>query len=186
PEITIKDTMTYIDAKVSIVAAETGVRGDINLSAFLDLNDTDSPQQPNVPNTGTGDGKVRFSEIARDAQGNFNPFCLFNAKGDISAALVLFFRIKFIVEEEWDDVLAQSKILDIDYDCSQPRKDPVLAHESGTDLILHVGKNGTDALRGDPYWGTEAGGDLTKPPLSPVPAGETQPTEITTVRALHD
>jgi Ca2+-binding RTX toxin-like protein len=186
PEITIKDAMTYIDAKVSVVAAEAGIRGDITLSANLDLRDTDSPEQPNVPNTGTGDGKVRFSEIARDAQGNFNPFCLFNAKGDISARLVLFFRIKFIVEEEWDDVLAQSKILDIDYDCSQPRKDPVLAHESGSDLIIHVGKNGTDALRGDSYWGNEPGGDVTKPPFPPVPGGETQPTEITTVRALHD
>src|SRR4029079_16352144 len=29
PEITIKDAMTYIDAKVSVVAAEAGIRGDI-------------------------------------------------------------------------------------------------------------------------------------------------------------
>ena len=190
PEISIHDTMVYIDAKLSLAVVEAGIRGQISLTATLDLHDTDSPQKPDQPGTGTGDGKVRLNEIGRDASGNFNAFCIFDVSGKISADLVLFFRINFpiIGTEEWDDTLASATILDFDNNklCNAPAPPPILAHVAGNDLIVHVGKFGTGALRGDSHWDNGPGGDLTKAPNPPLDGAETQPTEISIVRALHD
>ena len=173
-QIAISDATAYVDAKASVIVAEAGIRGDITLNANLTLLDSDSPQHPDTPGTGMGDGKVRLNEFGRDpATGEFDAACLFTSTGDISANLVLFVRINLgLYSHEWDDTLATARILNLDHNCDTPKTPPKLAHVVGNDLVVNVGKNGTAAVRGD-GWGNDSGKLANA-------------DEATTVRALHD
>ncbi len=187
PEIAISHAMVYIDAKLSLAVVEAGIRGAINLTANLDLKDSDSPKTPDLPNTGKGDGKVRINELGRDANGDFNAFCIFDSSGDISADLVLFFKVNFgLFDEEWTNTLAHGQILNLDHSCDAPAPPPTLGQVAGTDLIINAGKYGTGTARGNAHWDNKAGGPLTKTPNPALDGAETQPTELTTVRAQHD
>jgi Ca2+-binding RTX toxin-like protein len=132
PEIAITDGVAYVDARVRAGPAEAGIRGAFHLDPSLDLHDDDH------------DGKVRMAELGKNAAtGSFDPLCLFDTAGEISAAVELFLSIDLPIvgHKEFDHKLTDTTLLSLKHDCSRPATPPVLAHVAGSDLIVHVGNN---------------------------------------------
>ncbi|WP_410790438.1 hypothetical protein [Kribbella sp. C-35] len=172
PEITI-DGGPFVKAGVTLGVISAGVGADIKLTVGLDLHDTDSPGKPDQAGTGNGDGKVRLAEVGRDAAGNFDVACLFDANGGISADVFAFFSIDVpLVGGTWAFKLLEATLLDLSHSC-KPRPDPILADlRTNGDLIVHVGAFGKETYRKG-GWGND---------LAPQKDAD----ESVTVRVLRD
>ncbi|HEY3556555.1 MAG TPA: calcium-binding protein [Kribbella sp.] len=154
PEITIAGG-PFVKAGVTLGVISAGVGADIKLTVSLDLHDTDSPGKSDQAGAGNGDGKVRLAEIGRDAAGNFDVGCLFDANGEIAADVFAFFSIDVpLVGGTWAFNLLKATLLDLGHSC-KPRPDPVLATlRSNGDLIVHAGAFGKESFRGG-GWGND-------------------------------
>ncbi|HVK20939.1 MAG TPA: calcium-binding protein [Actinokineospora sp.] len=125
-------------AAVSVVLIEVGIKGGVALTINLTWAD---------PNN---DGKFRFFEFSKIALQN--PMCLFNMDGRLSLFLKVYITLGFsIFSVSFDFTLADITLLDFSVkpNCEPPP--PILAHEDGGTLILHVGDSDI-GKRGHSAW----------------------------------
>jgi Ca2+-binding RTX toxin-like protein len=125
PEIAFKGAID-VSAGVSVVIAEAGVFGGIELTVGLDLHDTD-------------DGILRLDEIGGNLS---NPFCLFEASGKLGAFFGFYFKIGFSIFSTTSRIrLVDVTIVDFSVDlCNRDTKDIQLAHVEDSRLILNMGR----------------------------------------------
>jgi Ca2+-binding RTX toxin-like protein len=114
----------FAGASINLVIVEAGVRGGVGFELQFDLHDVNN------------DGKVRVSEIIANVQQD--PRCLFDIYGRIYLFLEAFLKIDlffFSIDKTWR--FAEITLFEFTITCPEP----VLAHESGGDLYLHVGED---------------------------------------------
>jgi Ca2+-binding RTX toxin-like protein len=123
PEVTFFGKV-FAAASVDLVIVSAGVRGGIELTFSLDLDDRPDP-----------DGKLRILEIVDKLQ---NPICLFVVSGKIEAFLEAFVKIDlFFFTEEFSFELVRVTLLEWSSACEPPK--PELAGQDGNVLYLNVG-----------------------------------------------
>jgi Ca2+-binding RTX toxin-like protein len=123
PEITFFGKV-FAGAAVDLVIISAGVRGGIELTFSLDLDDRPDP-----------DGKLRIMEIVDKLQ---NPICLFVVSGKIEAFLDAFVKIDlFFFTEEFSFNLIRITLLEWSSACEPPT--PNLADADSGVLYLNVG-----------------------------------------------
>ena len=109
PEITFFGKV-FAAASVDLVIISAGVRGGIELTFSLDLDDRPDP-----------DGKLRILEIVDKLQ---NPICLFVVSGKIEAFLEAFVKIDlFFFTEEFSFELVRITLLEWSSACEPPTPD---------------------------------------------------------------
>ena len=114
----------FAGAAVDLVIISAGVRGGIELTFSLDLDDRPDP-----------DGKLRIEEIVEKLA---NPICLFVVSGKIEAFLEAFVEIDlFFYSEEFSFELVRITLLEWSSACEPPT--PVLAEASGDVLYINAG-----------------------------------------------
>ncbi len=114
----------FAGASVDLVIVSAGVRGGIELTFALDLDDR--PDQ---------DGKLRIEEIVDKLA---NPICLFVVSGKIEAFLEAFVEIDlFFFSKEYSFELVRITLLEWSSACEPP--EPVLSEKSGDVLVLNIG-----------------------------------------------
>jgi Ca2+-binding RTX toxin-like protein len=115
----------WAGASVDLVIISAGVKGGIELTFGLNLNDSPDP-----------DGKLRIDEILDKLQ---NPICLFDVNGRIEAFLAVFVKIDlFFFTEEYSFELVRITLLEWSSACEPP--EPDLAEKDGNNVLhLNVG-----------------------------------------------
>ncbi len=114
----------WAGASVDLVIISAGVKGGIELTFGLNLNDSPDP-----------DGKLRIDEILNKLQ---NPICLFDVNGRIEAFLDVFVKIDlFFFTKEYDFELVRITLLEWSSACEPPAPD--LSEDAGNVLYLNVG-----------------------------------------------
>jgi Ca2+-binding RTX toxin-like protein len=114
----------FAGASVDLVIISAGVKGGIELTFGLNLNDSPDP-----------DGKLRIEEILDKLQ---NPICLFDVNGRIEAFLSVFVKIDlFFFTEEYSFELVRLTLLEWSSACEPPKPD--LAEDAGNVLYLNLG-----------------------------------------------
>jgi Ca2+-binding RTX toxin-like protein len=114
----------WAGASVDLVIVSAGVKGGIELTFGLNLNDSPDP-----------DGKLRIQEIIDKLA---NPICLFDVEGKIEAFLAAFVKIDlFFVTKEYSFELVRITLLEWSSSCEPPPPD--LATPDGGVLYLNVG-----------------------------------------------
>ncbi len=114
----------WAGASVDLVIISAGVKGGIELTFGLNLNDSPDP-----------DGKLRIEEILDKLQ---NPICLFDVNGRIEAFLAAFVKIDlFFFTEEYSFELLRITLLEWSSSCEPPTPD--LSEDAGNVLYLNVG-----------------------------------------------
>ena len=123
PEIVFKGRV-FAGASVDLVIVSAGVRGGIELTFNLDLDDRPDP-----------DGKLRIEEIVDKLA---NPICLFQVSGKIEAFLEAFVKIDlFFFSKEFGFELVRITLLEWSSACEPPAPEPATA--DGGVLYLNVG-----------------------------------------------
>ncbi len=123
PEIVFKGRV-FAGASVDLVIISAGVRGGIELTFSLDLDDRPDP-----------DGKLRIEEIVDKLA---NPICLFEVSGKIEAFLEAFVEIDlFFYSEEFSFELVRITLLEWSSACEPPTPKP--ATQAGNVLYLNIG-----------------------------------------------
>jgi len=116
----------YAGAAVDLVIVSAGVRGGIELTFTLDLDDRPDP-----------DGKLRIEEIVDKLQ---NPICLFEVGGKIEAFLEAYVEIDlFFYSEEFSFELVRITLLEWSSACEPPAPDLVDEGSDAGVLYLHIG-----------------------------------------------
>ena len=118
----------WAGASVDLVIISAGVKGGIELTFGLNLNDSPDP-----------DGKLRIDEILDKLQ---NPICLFDVNGRIEAFLAVFVKIDlFFFTEEYSFELVRITLLEWSASCEPPEPD-LATPDNDTEpdvLYLNVG-----------------------------------------------
>ncbi len=100
----------WAGASVDLVIISAGVKGGIELTFGLNLNDSPDP-----------DGKLRIEEILDKLA---NPICLFDVNGRIEAFLAVFVKIDlFFFTEEYSFELVRITLLEWSQSCEPPKPD---------------------------------------------------------------
>ena len=137
----------WAGASVDLVIISAGVKGGIELTFGLNLNDSPDP-----------DGKLRIEEILDKLA---NPICLFDVNGRIEAFLAVFVKIDlFFFTEEYSFELVRITLLEWSESCEPPAPD--LAEDGGSVLYLNVGSRGRAAQRRRERVRREVGGPPTR------------------------
>ena len=124
PEIVFKGRV-FAGASVDLVIVSAGVRGGIELTFTLDLDDRPDP-----------DGKLRIEEIVDKLA---NPICLFEVGGKIEAFLEAFVKIDlFLFSKEFGFELVRITLLEWSSACEPPAPKP--ATKDGGVLYLNIGE----------------------------------------------
>lgn len=143
PELTFSAS---IAAGVALSAAviNVGVEGGLTANIFMDLADLD------------GDGRIRADEFAANlAANNNNPLSIFDVSGNLEAFLRAYVEFNLLVttlREEYEFFRAELFAFDV----SNFNRPPILASQSGGDLILNIGPNAANRLNGDTTDGDES------------------------------
>ena len=123
PEIVFRGRV-FAGASVDLVIISAGVRGGIELTFTLDLDDRPDP-----------DGKLRIEEIVDKLA---NPICLFEVGGKIEAFLEAFVKIDlFFYSEEFSFELVRITLLEWSSACEPPAPKP--ATQDGSVVYLNIG-----------------------------------------------
>ena len=123
PEIVFRGRV-FAGASVDLVIISAGVRGGIELTFTLDLDDRPDP-----------DGKLRIEEIVDKLA---NPICLFEVGGKIEAFLEAFVKIDlFFYSEEFSFELVRITLLEWSSACEPPAPKP--ATQDGGVVYLNIG-----------------------------------------------
>ena len=123
PEIVFRGRV-FVGASVDLVIISAGVRGGIELTFTLDLDDRPDP-----------DGKLRIEEIVDKLA---NPICLFEVGGKIEAFLEAFVKIDlFFYSEEFSFELVRITLLEWSSACEPPAPKP--ATQVGGVVYLNIG-----------------------------------------------
>jgi Ca2+-binding RTX toxin-like protein len=123
PEISLIGEV-FAGAGVSVFIFEAGIEGGIRLTVDLNLDD-----RPNE------DGKLRIEEIFNKLG---NPICLFVVSGRLEAFLRAYLKINLLfTSKKVSFELVKIVLLEFEGACDPPN--PVLAHKSGTTLVLNMG-----------------------------------------------
>jgi Ca2+-binding RTX toxin-like protein len=123
PEIVFRGRV-FAGASVDLVIISAGVRGGIELTFTLDLDDRPDP-----------DGKLRIEEIVDKLA---NPICLFEVGGKIEAFLEAFVKIDlFFYTEEFSFELVRITLLEWSSACEPPAPKP--ATQVGGVVYLNIG-----------------------------------------------
>ena len=123
PEIVFRGRV-FAGASVDLVIISAGVRGGIELTFTLDLDDRPDP-----------DGKLRIEEIVDKLA---NPICLFEVGGKIEAFLEAFVKIDlFFYSEEFSFELVRITLLEWSSACEPPAPKP--ATQVGGVVYLNIG-----------------------------------------------
>ncbi|MEQ8539349.1 MAG: hypothetical protein RIB93_18090 [Coleofasciculus sp. D1-CHI-01] len=116
---------------LDVFIAEAKVRGGIDASIYLDLEDGGE----DLSNLGNSDGKIHGSEIKNIVQ--FDPACLVEFGGQIDAWLGYYARIGWPpLGKKWQGEFARTTLADFEIDAC-PDKQPILA-EKGPDNFNQV------------------------------------------------
>ena len=125
PEIVFKGRV-FAGASVDLVIVSAGVRGGIELTFTLDLDDRPDP-----------DGKLRIEEIVDKLA---NPICLFVVGGKIEAFLEVFVKIDlFLFSKEFGFELVRVTLLEWSSACEPPAPKPAEQDEDTGVLYLNIG-----------------------------------------------
>ncbi len=128
PEIVFRGRV-FAGASVDLVIVSAGVRGGIELTFSLDLDDRPDP-----------DGKLRIEEIVDKLA---NPICLFEVSGKIEAFLEAFVKIDlFFYSQEFGFELVRITLLEWSSACEPPAPKP--ATQDGGVVYLNIGSRATE------------------------------------------
>ena len=131
PEIVFRGRV-FAGASVDLVIVSAGVRGGIELTFTLDLDDRPDP-----------DGKLRIEEIVDKLA---NPICLFEVGGKIEAFLEAFVKIDlFFYSQEFGFELVRITLLEWSSACEPPEPKP--ATQVGGVVYLNIGSRADGTQR---------------------------------------
>jgi Ca2+-binding RTX toxin-like protein len=139
PEITFEFSLVGA-AELNVGFARAGVGGGIDAKILFDWNDP-------VP-----DGHVHISEMLGNLWANdYDPLAIFDVSGALTFQMFAFIEIMFIPRIEIP-ITPETTLFSFDIPFDRP---PILATQAGDTLILNMGPNSKDRLRGDTSDGNE-------------------------------